>query len=42
MSLELGFIQFLVFEKVTADRVSSGKTLFPEKFSRCEHCLPNC
>jgi hypothetical protein len=29
-----------VFEKVTADRVSSGKTLFPEKFSICEHYLP--
>src|SRR5262249_51369380 len=31
-----------VFEKVTADRVSSGKTLLPEKISVCEHCLPNC
>ena len=26
-----------VFEKVTADRVSSGKTLLPEKISICEH-----
>ena len=31
-----------VFEKVTADRVRSGRNPLLEKSSICEHCLPCC
>jgi transposase InsO family protein len=38
----LRFIHFLLFEKVTAGNISFGKKFRQERFSICEHCLPNC